>query len=321
MSTPYRRILVSVDGSSRDHFVVRQALHVSGNRPERLTFIRVVEPIPEQIGWLAEGYPPPVDLQKLRTDQARTEMEGLFNHFQLSHEHSPCLIAEGQTYIEIIRQVLRGGHDLVIRAGDAGHLFTNTIFGSNCRLLMRKCPVPVLAVKPLGDNRYHRVMAAIGPPHTREEALNPDILRKARELADLDQAELHVVHVWEPDVFPQVPAWSSELRRQMERWIHEQEKARRQWFEQTLAAAGLQTRAKAHFLTGEASLTLAEFVETRQVDLAVMGTVARTGIKGLLIGNTAEKLLQEIHCSILALKPEGFQTPVELDEPARLQHC
>ncbi len=314
MPTPYRRILVSVDGSSRDHYVVQQALHVAGHQPERLAFIRVVEPIPEQIGWLAEGYPPPVDLQQLRMEQARTEMQGLYNQFHLDNQQSPCLIAEGQTYIEIIRQVLRGGHDLVIRAGDASHPFAKTIFGSTCRQLMRKCPVPVLAVKPLGDNRYHTVVAALGPPHTREETLNPDILQKAAELARLDGAQLHVVHVWQPEIFPQIPAWSAELRQQMEQWMQQQEQARKDWFAQTLQQAGVEKDARAHFLHGEPSLTLSEFVQQQQADLVVMGTVARTGIQGFLIGNTAEKLLQEIHCAILALKPEGFETPVRLDE-------
>ncbi len=321
MPTPYRRILVSVDGSSRDHYVVQQALHVAGHQPERLTFIRVVEPIPEQIGWLAEGYPPPVDLQQMHMEQAQTEMQGLFNQFQLDNAQSGCIVAQGQTYIEIIRQVLRGGHDLVIRAGDASHPFAKTIFGSTCRQLMRKCPVPVLAVKPLGDQRYRRVLAALGPPHSREETLNPDILRKAHELARLDGADLHIAHVWQPEAFPQLPTWSEELRRQMADWTAQQEQARRAWLEQVVAQAGLAAEAKTHFLHGEPSLTLSELVESAQMDLVVMGTVARTGIEGFLIGNTAEKLLQEIHSAILALKPEGFQTPVKLDDSSPHLAC
>ncbi len=314
MPTPYQRILVSVDGSSRDHFVTQQALHVAGGDKARLAFIRVVEPIPEQVGWLAEGFPPPVDLQQMRLEQARTEMQGLFNRYGLNNRQTRCILTEGPPHIGIIRQVLRGGHDLVIRAGDAAHLFTQTIFGSTCRQLMRKCPAPVLAVKPLNDNRHHKLLAALGPPHTREETLNPFILESTRQLADLDEAEIHVVHVWQPEIFPQVPAWSSQLRRQIDQWITQQEQVRRQWFEQTLEQSGLARRAQAHFLHGEPSLTLTEFVNNKQIDLVVMGTVARTGLRGLLTGNTAEKILQEINCAILALKPEGFITPVTLDE-------
>jgi universal stress protein E len=44
-----------------------------------------------------------------------------------------------------------------------------------------------------------------------------------------------------------------------------------------------------------------------------MGTVSRAGIAGLLIGNTAEKVLPQVDCSMLTVKPEGFVTPVKLD--------
>jgi nucleotide-binding universal stress UspA family protein len=45
-----------------------------------------------------------------------------------------------------------------------------------------------------------------------------------------------------------------------------------------------------------------------------MGTVARTGVAGLFIGNTAEAILEQIECSVLAVKPEGFETPVSLED-------
>ncbi|MBE0500573.1 MAG: universal stress protein [Desulfuromonadales bacterium] len=51
-------------------------------------------------------------------------------------------------------------------------------------------------------------------------------------------------------------------------------------------------------------------MEKRKPDIVVMGTVARTGLPGLLIGNTAEFVLARISCSILAIKPQGFNTPV-----------
>ncbi|RZW20858.1 MAG: universal stress protein UspA and related nucleotide-binding protein [Desulfobulbaceae bacterium] len=44
-----------------------------------------------------------------------------------------------------------------------------------------------------------------------------------------------------------------------------------------------------------------------------MGSVGRSGIPGLLIGNKAEKLLNSINCTVLTVKPDGFKTPVTLD--------
>ena len=42
------------------------------------------------------------------------------------------------------------------------------------------------------------------------------------------------------------------------------------------------------------------------------GTVARTGIPGLVTGNTAELILNHVRCPVLALKPTSFVSPVSL---------
>lgn len=50
-----------------------------------------------------------------------------------------------------------------------------------------------------------------------------------------------------------------------------------------------------------------------RVDCIVVGTVARTGIAGFIMGNNAETILERIDCSLLAIKPPGFVTPVTLE--------
>ena len=47
-----------------------------------------------------------------------------------------------------------------------------------------------------------------------------------------------------------------------------------------------------------------------------MGTVGRTGIPGVIIGNTAEAILNRVTCSVLAVKPPDFETPVTLESDA-----
>ena len=42
-----------------------------------------------------------------------------------------------------------------------------------------------------------------------------------------------------------------------------------------------------------------------------MGTVGRTGIPGFFIGNTAEGILTQVNCSVLTVKPVGFESPVK----------
>jgi nucleotide-binding universal stress UspA family protein len=52
----------------------------------------------------------------------------------------------------------------------------------------------------------------------------------------------------------------------------------------------------------------------QSIDLITMGTVGRSGIRGLFLGNTAEKVLNACDCSILTLKPAGFISPIPLTD-------
>ena len=63
---------------------------------------------------------------------------------------------------------------------------------------------------------------------------------------------------------------------------------------------------------GDPQLVIPEFVVAAGIDVLVMGTVARGGLSGLLIGNTAERVLRKLPCSVLTVKPDGFVSPVRL---------
>ncbi len=54
-------------------------------------------------------------------------------------------------------------------------------------------------------------------------------------------------------------------------------------------------------------------VEELDADLLVMGTVSRGGVAGLLMGNTAERLLDRVDCSLLTIKPADFISPIHPD--------
>lgn len=72
--------------------------------------------------------------------------------------------------------------------------------------------------------------------------------------------------------------------------------------------------SESHMVRGAPQKEIPAMAVTLQVDLVVMGTVARSGILNLLIGNTSEAIVAQLNCSVLALKPEGFVTPVTLHD-------
>lgn len=71
---------------------------------------------------------------------------------------------------------------------------------------------------------------------------------------------------------------------------------------------------RTHLVKGSPRKEISALVKQLAVDILIMGTVARTGVPGLIMGNTAETILNQIDCSVLVIKPPGFKTPVRLED-------
>ncbi|MGH7294605.1 MAG: universal stress protein [Polyangiaceae bacterium] len=49
--------------------------------------------------------------------------------------------------------------------------------------------------------------------------------------------------------------------------------------------------------------------ETRHADMIVIGSIGRRGLQGLIVGNTAERVMRAASTPVLIVKPEGFRAP------------
>ena len=234
-------------------------------------------------------------------------------------------VETGTVFIEIIREVLRNKHNLVIKPAENPD-FLKRLFGSTDIHLLRKCPCPVWIMKLPEKSNYSCIMAAVGfkPLETREteENLNREILDLASSLALSDFASLHVVHAWEAFAAHYIRSRGDKEHEAMavyvekERSLHQN--ALNVLMEKLSKRVGddvyQELSPSLHLLQGDAQKMIAALAAKLQADLVVMGTIARTGISGLIIGNTAEAILDQPECSVLAAKPPGFVTPVKLEE-------
>jgi len=81
--------------------------------------------------------------------------------------------------------------------------------------------------------------------------------------------------------------------------------------EALVASSGVPAdKVRIELLEGGTETVIPELVEREGIDQVVMGTLCRSGIAGFVIGNTAERLLDALHCSVVTLKPDGFRSPV-----------
>jgi nucleotide-binding universal stress UspA family protein len=231
----------------------------------------------------------------------------------------------GQPFLQIIRQVIRAGHDLVIASADGGATLRNVYFGSTATHLMRKCPCPVWIVKPHQSLSRSTILACIDPapdsapdrgagPNSVERAdneLDRKILDLATSLAVANDAELHIAHAWDVEGKDRDTMASETPDATRKAILTKHESEHRERVGALLANYSLaRMRHQVHFPRGVPQKAIVELVDEHDVDLVVMGTVSRTGISGLLIGNAAESILSSVECGVFTVKPRGFQTPI-----------
>jgi nucleotide-binding universal stress UspA family protein len=66
---------------------------------------------------------------------------------------------------------------------------------------------------------------------------------------------------------------------------------------------------KLSLLHGDPMVVIPHLVRELDADILTVGTTSRKGIAGLLFGNTAEEILNRVSCSVVTLKPQGFNVP------------
>jgi nucleotide-binding universal stress UspA family protein len=158
-------------------------------------------------------------------------------------------------------------------------------------------------------------------PTALEQALNLEILKLAGSLALTDSASLHIVHAWEALAEMTMTMRGNIPYESIAKHISQEYTLHRKGLDRLIETMRDQVGAdvyerlspRLHLPKGPAKTMIATSAAGLSTDLVVMGTVARTGISGLIIGNTAEAILDQLMCSVLAVKPPGFTSPVELD--------
>ncbi|WP_462330094.1 universal stress protein [Thiohalocapsa halophila] len=232
----------------------------------------------------------------------------------------------GTPFIEVIQAVLRDGHDLVIKPVRE-RPSSRGLFASTDMHLLRKCPCPVWVdrepehaaprqpAQPTdanADPRCIRVLAAVDATQPDSRQLNRTILDTAGAVAGRDDAALDVVHAWQAPFDGSLPGAGPvdhDVQLADVLGLLEREHAAAL----TALTADYRTRLNGgdtHLARGEPAATILAHADALASDLIVLATLSRPREPGLFIGTTAEDVLQGAQTSVLALKPEGFVSPV-----------
>ena len=320
----FSNILLVVDERLDHSAALTRGFTLASNNQARLTVCTIIDTVPSEVR-LGAITITPREVLNIATAKAQEWLEDAVRSVATDGVSIDTKVLVGKPFIEIIRQALRNDHDLVIKCADADSGLREILFSSTDKHLMRKCPCPVWIVKPTEREKYHRILAAVDqdPEEPVKDALNRQILEMSTSMALAEYSEAHIVHAWE--VFGEALLRSHKWdfsESEFEEMLDEEAAGRKRWLEDLVKKYGLPSNMDStealdlhlHVVKGPAQYVVPELTRELEVDLVVMGTVARTGIDGFFMGNTAESILGELDCSVLTIKPPGFTSPVTLDD-------
>ena len=314
----FKNILLIHDPAVPDEGALRRASSLAKRNQARLTLFSVLKDIPPS-AYLMEPDRSVSQLQAALSQERSEMLDQQARDIAADGVEVATRVVTGTPFLEIIRQVLREQHDLVVLTAEGKGGIKERVFGSTSMHLMRKCPCPVWVIKPKRAKPYRRIMAAVDvadrfPDEPERRSLNSVIMQLASDLARMDDSELHLVQAWSLYAEGYLEArggMSDKQIRKMRQELKEQYEAGISTLLSDIELRGIEFHK--HLVRSGAPEAIIKQVRKQEIDLLVMGTVCRTGLSGFFIGNTAEKVLGNVDCSVLTLKPEGFVSPVTLE--------
>lgn len=306
-------LLLVTDVENPQQMVIGHAVSLAKQNDAQLTVITVIKEFPADLR-MAVVAMHPEDILKQVVIDCNNQLDALATDAQQQGAKVNAKVLIGAAFLEIIRQVIRDKHDLLIMADEGRGSIKENVFGATSLHLMRKCPCPVWVVKPSQKGSFKRILVAVDPTEhdEKKDSLNPRILQLAASLAHDQAAELHIIHVRDVLDRRYVRRMSKQEVQELMEHKKKQDKQRMDALLNQVDISDLNPHM--HLLEGDPDFRIPELTVKEDIDLLVMGTVSRTGIAGFFIGNTAEEILNQVNCSMLTLKPEGFVSPVTLEE-------
>lgn len=208
----------------------------------------------------------------------------------------------------IVRKVLESNPVLVVKDTHFHQMLKRTIFSNTDWNLIRSCPAPLMLVKPRELPDTPTVIAAVDPLHRHDKpaTLDQAILSAAAKLTETVDGELHVFHAFDPApsiaaAAYGVPPLGIDVNEIVESVRQKHEDALKELMDANPIPAD-----HLHFQQGPPEKELVAAVERLDADFVVMGSISRSALDRVLLGSTAERVLDDLPCDLLLIKPPGL---------------
>lgn len=256
--------------------------------------------------YLEDGYYfDPVQAQKLRYehgDQHMQELEALAQPLRDQGLEVTVTTAWGNPpYEEIVSRVRDTEPSLVVKSTSSHHKVDRLFLSNEDWELVRYCPAPLLLVKNKQWASNPVFLAAVDPDHLHDKpaALDNKIVGSALALSAISGGDVHLFHsAWVPPLSGIYPLLADA--------VGEERKLTK------LAELNGICASSSHLSYEDIADSLPATAEELNVSAVVMGAVSRSRLDRVLIGNTAEKVMDKLTCDVLIIKPDRMPAQNQL---------
>lgn len=212
-----------------------------------------------------------------------------------------CQVVIGSPRMALVECAAAASFDLVVVGSRGQGLLAGMLLGSTSTALISNCGTPVWVVKSGRNQKPRRILVG-----TDFSPVCNQLFDYGVKLAKLFGAELHLSHVVEQARRPFLQF--SEVDQAAISQAHEQAIANARGQLEDMAArpdaAALNHPVQVHLTDGDPSNVIADQTRILGIDLLLIGTVAWSGVPGMVIGSTAHKMLATLECSLFTMRPK-----------------
>jgi nucleotide-binding universal stress UspA family protein len=306
----FHNILFVSHGIADETDVLNQALSLARNNKATLKALIICPQLPSDMVVHKDEYETSLKEQLLKPIQISRDVVMVSeSDVRIQIEVASC----GRPVVRIIQHVLKNTHDIIIKEVESKE--SSKGFKEIDMELLRKFPCPVWLCRPIKHQWDKlRVTVAIDPQSEVPEGneLSLQLLALSRSLARSCNGELNIISCWDHglEVYFRHNFWFKVEEDELQKTLTTV-KQHYGVLEKLIRDSGIFGKMQVHHLRERPEQMIPQFIDDEKIDIFVMGTAARTGIPGFIIGNRAENVLQKIGCSLVALKPIGFISQVK----------
>lgn len=302
----YQHILAVVEMERDTQPALSRAQEISDKTGATITAMLVVYDLSYDMTTMLS----PDEREAMKDAVTKEHASWLSEHLrQLGFSHIDIVVQwNNRAFEAVIHHVIDNDIDLVVKATKRHDDLASVIFTPTDWHLLRKCPSPVLLVKEHDWPEGGQIIAAVnvGSEDDEHNLLNDKLTVIANDYAKLLNGNVNLVNSYPStplNIAIEVPEFDPGAYNNSVKHHHQAEMAGH------AKKYGI-TTANTYVKEGLPEKVIPMVAKDIDAELVIIGTVGRVGLSAALIGNTAEHVIDELDCDVLAVKPDGFVSPL-----------